>query len=150
MKKIYFFRLTLDGFEKSPNKQADNVLKLNSSGFLRIHQFPATARPCFTTCPYSVISFLSVIGQYIMIRTSHSPRRRLYEPEAHQVQGNCVLCTMLKTRPLVHSDPRKSSVPYRVQLFLSQILWLLANPFAGSLLRPKCKIKLLTHHTPII
>ena len=26
MKKIYFFRLTLDGFVKSPNKQADNVL----------------------------------------------------------------------------------------------------------------------------
>jgi len=36
--------------------------------------------------------------------------------------------TMLKMRPLVYSDPRKSSVPYRVQLFLSQILWLLANP----------------------
>jgi len=35
---------------------------------------------------------------------------------------------MLKTRPLVYSDPRKSSVPYHVQLFLSQILWLLANP----------------------
>jgi hypothetical protein len=33
-KKIHFFRLTLDGFVKSPNKQADNVLKLNSSGFL--------------------------------------------------------------------------------------------------------------------
>jgi len=34
--------LTLDGFVKSPNKQADNLLTLNSSGFLRIHQFPAT------------------------------------------------------------------------------------------------------------
>ena len=57
MKKIYFFRLTLDGFVKSPNKQADNVLKLNSSGFLRIHQFPATARPYFTTCPRPLFHF---------------------------------------------------------------------------------------------
>jgi hypothetical protein len=57
MKKIYFFRLTLDGFVKSPNKQADNVLKLNSSGFLRIHQFPATARPYFTTCPHPLFHF---------------------------------------------------------------------------------------------
>jgi len=29
-KKNTFFRLTLDGFVKSPNKQVDNVLKLNS------------------------------------------------------------------------------------------------------------------------
>ncbi|MBU4068071.1 MAG: hypothetical protein KKH17_07255, partial [Proteobacteria bacterium] len=46
----------------------------------------------------------------------------------HPDQGNCVLSAMLKTRPLVHSDPRKSSVPYRVQLDVLQILWLLANP----------------------
>ena len=86
----------------------------------------------------------------------------------------------LKHGPWSISDPRNSSVPYRVQLVLSQILWLLANPlwthgigesrcknafrllvgvsvtnqilwfytnpFIGSLLRPKCKIKLLTHH----
>jgi len=37
---------------------------------------------------------------------------------------------MRKARPLVClTDPRKSSVPYRVQLDKSQILWLLANPF---------------------
>jgi len=35
---------------------------------------------------------------------------------------------MLKTRPLAHADPRKSSVPYRVQRDILQILWLLANP----------------------
>jgi hypothetical protein len=56
-KKIDLFRLPLDGFVKSPNKQANNVLKLNSSGFLRIHQFPATARPCFTTCPHPLFHF---------------------------------------------------------------------------------------------
>ncbi len=56
-KKIDLFRLPLDGFVKSPNKQADNVLKLNSSGFLRIHQFSATARPCFTTCPHPLFHF---------------------------------------------------------------------------------------------
>ena len=116
-KKIYFFRFTLDGFVKSPNKQADNVLKLNGSGFLRIHQFPATARPYFTTCPHPLFHFYRL-----------SVSRYWSAPVTHQVQGDCVLCTLLKTRPLVHSDPRKSSVPYRVQLFLSQILWLLTNP----------------------
>ena len=35
---------------------------------------------------------------------------------------------MLKAQPLVRSDPGKSSVPYRVQLDVLQILWLLANP----------------------
>ena len=35
-----------------------------------------------------------------LIRTSHSPRCRLYEPEAHQDQDLCILCAMPKTRPL--------------------------------------------------
>ncbi len=71
-----------------------------------------------------VISFLSVLGRHIPIRTSHpsGSRRLCFRRDI------CAVSTMLKTRPLVHSDPRKSSVPYRVQLILSQILWLLANP----------------------
>ena len=62
--------------------------------------------------------------QPVLIRTSHpsGSRRLCFKP------NTCTSSTMHKTRPLVHSDPRKSSVPYRVQLFLSQILWLLANP----------------------
>jgi len=35
---------------------------------------------------------------------------------------------MLKTRPLVHSDSRKSSELHLVQMDVLQILWLLANP----------------------
>ena len=91
--------------------------------FLRIHQLDATARPCFNLFLHPLFLFLSVIG-HILIRTSHpSGSRRLCF-----MQNICAVYTMLKTRPLVHWDPRKSSVPYRVQLFLSQILWLLANP----------------------
>ena len=70
-----------------------------------------------------VISFLSVCG-HILIRTSHPSGSR----QLCFRRDICAESTMLKTRPLVHSDPRKSSVPYRVQLILSQILWLLANP----------------------
>jgi len=69
-----------------------------------------------------VISFLSVCG-HILIRTSHPSGSR----QLCFRRDICAESTMLKTRPLVHSDPRKSSVPYRVQLILSQILWLLAN-----------------------
>ncbi|MEE8480801.1 MAG: hypothetical protein V3T59_06125 [Desulfobacterales bacterium] len=37
---------------------------------------------------------------------------------------------MLKARPLLClTEPRKSSVPYRVQWDVLQILWFLANPF---------------------
>jgi len=37
---------------------------------------------------------------------------------------------MLKARPLVRlTDPRKSSVPCRVQSDVLQILWFLTNPF---------------------
>jgi len=50
--------------------------------------------------------------QPVLIRTSHpSGSRRLCFK-----RNTCTSSTMLKTRPLVHSDPRKSSVPYRVQL----------------------------------
>ena len=55
-------------------------------------------------------------------------------PVTHQDQGLCALCAMLKTRPLVRpacTDPRKSSVPCRVQLDVLQILWFLANPFVA-------------------
>jgi len=86
--------------------------------------FTLNSATLFSSWFAPVISFLSVLGQYILIRTSHpSGSRRLCF-----MQNSCAVCTLLKTRPLVYSDPRKSSVPYRVQLFLSQILWLLTNP----------------------
>ncbi len=65
--------------------------------------------------PFSapVISCLSVFG-HILIRTSlprrscqaktgHSPRHTLSEPEAHQVQGDCVLDKILCYNPLFTS-----------------------------------------------
>jgi len=55
----------------------------------------------------------------MLIRTSHPSGSR-----------RCALGKMLKARPLVClTDPRKSSVPCRVQLDVLQILWFLANPF---------------------
>jgi len=74
-----------------------------------------------------VISFLSVPGQYFT-DPHQSPTRGASACAARPDQGWCTLGGMLKVRPLVHSDPRKSSVPYRVQLDILQILWLLANP----------------------
>jgi len=56
--------------------------------------------------------------RYRRIRISHpSGSRRL-----------CFKPIGIKTRPLVLLDPRRSSVPCRVQLDGVQILWLLANP----------------------
>ena len=53
-------------------------------------------------CPQPSLAFLPVphplfhFGRFtvsinLLIRISHSPSRRLYEPEAHQVQGDCAL-----------------------------------------------------------
>ncbi len=71
-----------------------------------------------------VTSFLLVYGLSLLIRTSHPSGSR----QLCFKRNKCTSSAMLKTRPLVHSDPRKSSVPYRVQLKVSQILWLLARP----------------------
>jgi len=38
----------------------------------------------FSSCPEPVTSSLQVHGQIVLIRTSHSPSRRFYEPEAHR------------------------------------------------------------------
>jgi len=78
--------------------------------------FPPVSHPLFQFYRFTV--------QPVSIRTSHpSGSRRLCFK-----RNPCTSSTIPKTLPLVHSDPRKSSVPYRVQLILSQILWLLANP----------------------
>ena len=92
--------------------------------FFSWHIVPPQHGVVFPPVSHPLFHFYRFTVQPVSIRTSHpSGSRRLCFK-----RNICTSSTMLKTRPLVHSDPRKSSVPYRVQLILSQILWLLANP----------------------
>jgi len=99
-----------------------NTSPIKKISFFRLARTYSPVRHRLSPFFAPVISFLSVCG-HILIRTSHPSGSR----QLCFRRDICAESTMLKTRPLVHSDPRKSSVPYRVQLILSQILWLLAN-----------------------
>ena len=80
----------------------------------------APERPRFSPLFAPVISILLVTDQPLLIRTSHPSGSRISLCFKHG----------LKHSPWSNqSDPRKSSVPCRVQLDISQILWFLANPF---------------------
>ena len=88
-------------------------------GFLGIHQPYTVLSPASFFYPFRA-RYFSIIGSRSVFADPHqSPIR--FKAIVLYAQG-------VKTRPLVLLDPRKLSVPYRVQLDGLQILWLLANP----------------------
>jgi hypothetical protein len=96
----------------SPGKKIPFLLGFN----IRISTVPFS--PLFAP----VTSLLLVRGHLILIRTSHPSGSRL----------SLCLKQCFKHSPWSNqSDPRKSSVPCRVQLDVLQILWFLANPFVA-------------------
>jgi len=84
--------------------------------------------------PSTLYSILSLVSFFYPFRARYfsiiGSRSVFADPHQSPIRFKAIVLYAqgVKTRPLVLLDPRKSSVPYRVQLDGLQILWLLANP----------------------
>jgi len=84
--------------------------------------------------PSTLYSILSLVSFFYPFRARYfsiiGSRSVFADPHQSPIRFKAIVLYAqgVKTRPLVLLDPRKLSVPYRVQLDGLQILWLLANP----------------------